>query len=110
MRFSEYLKQSARIEKSIAECWDREIKAESGKGPWFVRLFPGLRATTITVASRKRQALARQRHLLQRTYFADPSYLWNADALNAFRRTVPSSADAVKLLRDAAEAALNCEE
>jgi hypothetical protein len=110
MRFSEYLKQMTRLEKTIAECWDRESKAEAGKGPWFVRVFPGLRATTITVANRKRLALARQRHRLQREYFADAAFMWNVDAVNAFRRTVPSSHDAVELLRDAADAAINFEQ
>ena len=110
MRFSDYLKQMTRLEKTIAECWDREVRAESGKGPWFVRIFPGLRSTTITVANRKRLILARQRHRLQRDYFADPAFLWNADAVNAFRRTVPSSQDAVERLRDAADAAVNFEQ
>jgi hypothetical protein len=110
MRFSDYMKQRARIDRAISECWARETKAENGKGPWFVRIFPSLRETTITVASRKRAALAKQRHRLQREVFADPAYLWNGVALNAFRRTVPSSTEAVKLLRAAADAALRAEE
>lgn len=110
MRFSEYLKEMTRLEKTIVECWDREMRAEAGKGPWFVRIFPGLRSTTITVANRKRLALARQRHRLQCEYFGDPAFMWNADALNAFRRTVPSSHDAVERLRDAADAAINFEQ
>ena len=109
MRYSEYLKQAERLEKSIAEYRDREVKTETGKGPWFVRLFPGLRSTTIAVASRKRAALAQERYRLQRAAFADPAFLWNAGAVNAFRRTVPSSHDAIALLRDAADAALNSE-
>ena len=75
-----------------------------------MRLFPGLRSSTIAVASRKRLALAQQHHKLFRACFADPAYLWNGDAVNAFRRTVPSSPQAIKMLRDAADAALNCEE
>jgi len=110
MRYSDYLKRATRLEKSIAESWDREEKAETGKGPWFVRLFPGLRSSSIAVTSRKRRALAQEYHRLFRTTFADPAYLWNGDAVNAFRRTVPSSPQAVNMLRDAAEAALDCEE
>ena len=109
MRYSEYLKQAERLEKSIAELWDREVKAETGKGPWFVRIFPGLRSTTIAVASRKRAVLAAERYRLQRATFADPAFLWNAKAVNAFRQTVPSSHDAVVRLRDAANAALDSE-
>jgi hypothetical protein len=109
MRYSEYLKQAQRLEKAIAEYRDREMKTETGKGPWFVRLFPGLRSTTIAVASRKRSALAQERYRLQRAMFADPAFVWNAGAVNAFRRTVPSSHDAIVRLRDAADAALNSE-
>lgn len=110
MRFSDYVRQVARIDKTIAECWQREEKAESGKGPWFVRIFPGLRSTTISVANRKRAALAKERYRLQRAMFADPAFVWNGDAVNAFRRTVPSSADAVRMLRDAADSALDAQE
>jgi hypothetical protein len=109
MRYSEYLKKAERLEKSIAAYWDREMKTETGKGPWFVRIFPGLRSTTIAVASRKRGVLAGERHRLQRDYFADPAFLWNAGAVNAFRRTVPSSHDAIELLRNAANSALDSE-
>jgi hypothetical protein len=109
MRYSDYVKETGRLDKAIAECWDREARTASGKGPWFVRLFPGLRNTTIDVAGRKRGMLARQRAMLDRDFFAAPSTLWNDPAVAAFRQTVPSSQDAVACLRDAAEAALNAE-
>jgi hypothetical protein len=109
MRYSDYLKEAGRLEKAIAACWEREAKAAGGKGPWFVRLFPGLRNTTIDVAGRKRGMLARQRAKLDRDFFAASSTLWNDPAVAAFRQTVPSSQDAVTCLRHAAEAALNSE-
>jgi len=110
MRYSEFARRNARLEKAIAEYWSREVKAETGNGPWFVLLFPGLRSSTIAVANRKRLALINERHRLQRAYFGDPACMWNADAVNAFRRTVPSSPDAVSLLRTAADAALAADE
>jgi len=109
MRYSEYIKQATRLEKEIAECWNREVKVEAGKGPWFVHFIPSLRSSAIAVAKRKRQALAGERHRLEREYFADPAYVWNADAVNAFRRTVPSSPESVRLLHAAADAALDSE-
>ena len=109
MRYSEYLKRATRLQKEIAECWNREQKAAEGKGPWFVHFIPSLRSSAIAVASRKRQALARERHRLERDFFADPAVMWNAVAVNAFRRTVPSSPEAIRLLRSAADAALDSE-
>ncbi len=107
MRYGEYLKQTTRLEKEIADCLSREIKAANGNGPWYVRLFPSLRSTTIEVANRKRGVLARKRAQLEREMFADPSIVWNADVAAAFRKTVPSSPDAIERLRDAANAAFD---
>ncbi len=107
MRYAEYLKQAARLDKEIADCLNREIKAANGNGPWYVRLFPSLRNTTIEVANRKRGVLARQRAKLVRETFADPSTVWNIDASAAFRKTVPSSPEATEQLSAAANAALD---
>lgn len=107
MRYAEYLKQTTRLEKEIADCLGREIKTASGNGPWYVRLFPSLRSTTIEVANRKRGVLARRRAQLERETFADPSTVWNADAAAVFRKTIPCSPDAVERLRDAANAAFD---
>jgi hypothetical protein len=107
MRYEEYLKQATRLEKEIANCLSREIKAASGSGPWYVKLFPGLRSTTINVANRKRGVLARERAKLEREAFADPSTVWNADAAAVFRRAVPSSPEAIEHLRLAADAAFD---
>ena len=109
MRYSEYVKEAARLEKTIAECWQREVKATNGQGPWFVKLFPGLRNTTIDVAARKRGASARRRARLEREFFAAPTTLYNDAAVAAFRPAVPSSEDAVEVLRDAAVASLDME-
>ena len=105
MRYHEYLKQATRLDKGIANCLNREVKAANGTGPWYVRLFPSLRNTTIEVANRKRGVLARQRAQLVREMFADPSTVWNVDATAVFRRSVPSSPEAVEHLRNAANAA-----
>lgn len=107
MRYEEYLKQATRLEKEIANCLSREIKAANGSGPWYVKLFPGLRSTTINVANRKRGVLAHQRAILAREVFADPSTIWNVDVTAVFRRTVPSSPDAIEHLRSAADAAFD---
>lgn len=107
MRYAEYLKQATHLENNIAECLSREIRAANGKGPWYVRLFPSLRSTTIEVANRKRGVLARKRAQLERAMFADPSTVWNADVTAVFRKTVPSSPDAIERLRDAANAAFD---
>lgn len=107
MRYQEYLKEAVRLEKGIAECLDREIKAVNGTGPWYVKLFPSLRSTTIHVANRKRGILAHRRATLERETFADPANLFNVDANNVFRRTVFSSPDAMKRLQSAADAAVD---
>jgi hypothetical protein len=106
MRYAEYLKQATRLEREIADCLEREIKAANGSGPWYVKLFPGLRSTTIHVANRKRGVLARKRTMLEREMF-DPSTLWNADVNAVFRRTVPNSQEAVEHLRSVADAAFD---
>jgi hypothetical protein len=105
MRYSGYLKESARLEKTIAECWSREVKALNGQGPWFVRLFPGLRETAIDVAVRKRGAAALKRARLADEFFGAPATLNNDAAVAAFRPTVPGSDDDIAYLRDAAAAA-----
>jgi hypothetical protein len=105
MRYEEYLKQAERLEKQIAECLSREVKTANGSGPWFVKLFPGLRRTTINVANRKRGMFALQRAALEREVFADPSTVFNANANLVFRRTVPNSPEAVNNLRAVADAA-----
>jgi hypothetical protein len=110
MRYAEYLKQTTKLEKQIADCLGREIKAASGNGPWYVRLFPSLRSTTIEVANRKRGVLARKRAQLEREMFADPSTVWNADVTAVFRATVPSSPDAVERLREAANAMIDVQQ
>lgn len=107
MRYQEYLREATRLEKEIADCLSREIKAASGKGPWYVKLFPSLRSTTIHVANRKRGVLAHQRATLERDFFADPSHLFNADVNAVFRRTVPNSDEAVKHLQSVADAAVD---
>lgn len=107
MHYAEYQKQAARLEKEIANCLSREIKAANGSGPWYVKLFPGLRSTTINVANRKRGVLARARAKLEHEVFADPSTVWNADATAVFRRAVPSSPEAIEHLRSAADAAFD---
>lgn len=105
MRYQEYLKEAVRLEKEIADCLNREIKASTGTGPWYVKLFPSLRSTTIQVANRKRGVLAHKRASLEQEYFADPAHLFNADANAVFRRTVPNSPEAVKQLQSVADAA-----
>ena len=103
MRYAEYLKTLARLDKEIAECLRREEKAASGK-PWYFKVVPSLAANAIEVASEQRGKLARTRARLERETYA-ASLLWNVDPVAVFRRTVPSSPDAVALLRAAADAA-----
>jgi hypothetical protein len=107
MRYREYKNTAIRLEKQIAECLSREINAANGTGPWYVKIFPGLRETTIRVANRKRGILAHQRALLEREVFADPSILFNTTATACLRRTVPNSREAVAGLRSTADAALD---
>lgn len=105
MRYAEYHKKITRLDQRIAVYIDRETRATSGNGPWFVKLFPSLRQTAIDVASRKRVELARERARLEREQFGGASLLWNADPVAVFRRTVPSSQEAIERLRAAADAA-----
>ena len=106
MRYAEYHKKLARLDKEIAECVRREAKAASGS-PWYFRVVPSLAAKAIEEASAKRGELARQRARLEREIFGEASLLWNADPVAVFRRTVPSSDDAVERLRAAADAAFD---
>lgn len=107
MRYQEYLKKATRLEKQIAKCLSREINAVNGSGPWFVTLFPGLRDTTIKVANRKRGALAHKRTVLEREFFADPTILFNGNAITCLRRSVPNSPEAVAQLQVMADAKID---
>lgn len=107
MRYQEYLNEAARLEKQIAQCLSREIKAVNGTGPWFVKLFPGLRDTTIKVANRKRGVLAHKRAKLEREFFADPTILFNGNVTGCLRRTLPNSPEAVAQLRAMADAKID---
>ena len=107
MRYQEYLKEVTRLEKQIAECLGRETKAVNGTGPWFVRLFPGLRETTIKVANRKRGVLAHKRAMLERQVFGDPSILFNDSVTACLRHAVPNSPEAVVQLQAMADAKID---
>ncbi len=106
MRYQEYLKEATRLEREIAQCLSRETKAANGTGPWFVKLFPGLRETTIKVANRKRGVLAHKRTMLEREIF-DPSILFNTNLAACLRHTVPNSPEAVGQLQAMADASID---
>ncbi len=106
MRYGEYHKALARLDGEIAKQMDREVRAANGAGPWFLHLFPDLRGSVMDKAAGKRAALAQQRAHIEQEMFAAAALLWNANAAAVFRRTVPTSADAIAKLRAAADAAL----
>lgn len=106
MRYAEYHKEIARLDKEIAECLNREIRAANGK-PWYLGVMPSLAAKTIEAAAGRRAKLARKRARIDRETFGAASLLWNADPTAVFRRSVPSSESAVELLRVAADAAFD---
>ena len=106
MRYAEYHKNLARLDKEIAECLRREIRAANGS-PWYYRMMPSLAAKAIAAASTRRGELARQRARLERETFGASSLLWNVDPVAVFRRSVPSSDEAVSQWRAAADAAFD---
>jgi len=104
MRYAEYLEKVACLDKQIADCLKHEARAASGH-PWYLKVMPSLAARVIEDSARKRGALARRRAEIERSMFGAASLLWNADPTAFFRRTVPSSDEAVERLRAAADAA-----
>lgn len=104
MRYAEYHKKLARLDKQIAECVRREAKAAGGS-PWWFRVMPSLAAKAIDEVATRRGRLARERAKLEQDVFGASSLLWNTDPVAVFRRTVPSSEEAVEHLRAAADAA-----
>lgn len=106
MRYAEYHKKIARLDKEIAHCLRREARAASGS-PWYYRVMPSLATKAIEESSARRASLARQRAKLERDTFGAASLLWNADPVAVFRRTVPASEDTVERLRAAADAAFD---
>jgi hypothetical protein len=106
MRYAEYHKKIARLDKEIADCLRREARAASGS-PWYYRVMPSLAAKAIEESSARRAKLARARATLERDVFGAASLVWNADPVAVFRRTVPGSEQAVERLRAAADAAFD---
>lgn len=106
MRYAEYHKEVARLDKEIAKQLDREVRAGGNGGPWYLYLFPDMRPSAAEKAAKKRGELARQRTLLERQMFGADALIWNANPMAVFRRTVPASSEAVSTLRAAADAAL----
>lgn len=106
MRYAEYHKKVARLDKEIADCLRREARAASGS-PWYYRVMPSLAAKAIEESSARRAKLARSRAKLERDVFGAASLLWNADPEAVFRHTVPVSDEAVERLRAAADAAFD---
>jgi len=106
MRYAEYHKKIAHLDQEIAECFAREDRAASGK-PWYLKVIPSLAVKAIEASNQKRCMLARERAKLVRETFRGASLLWNADPNAVFRRTVPSSGEAVEQLRAAADAAFD---
>jgi len=106
MRYAEYHKALARLDSEIAKQMDREHRAANGAGPWYLHLFPDMRGSVIDKAAAKRSALAQQRAQFEQEMFGGAGVMWNANAAAVFRRTVPSSPEAIAMLRAAADAAL----
>jgi hypothetical protein len=105
MRYAEYHKKIARLDKEIADCQRREARAASGS-PWYYRVMPSLAAKAIEEASARRAKLARQRAKLERDVFGAASLLWNADPVAVFRK-VAASGQSAEDLRAAADAAFD---
>jgi len=63
MRYAEYHKEVARLDKEIAKQLDREVRASGNGGPWYLHLFPDMRTSVAAKAAKKRGELARQRAL-----------------------------------------------
>lgn len=107
MRYAEYQKAVARLDSEIAKKRTREQRAAQGRAPWYLHLFPDMRAAVIEKAAKERAVLAGKRATLEREMFGTASLLWNCDPAAVFRRSVPSSPEAVETLRAAADAALD---
>jgi hypothetical protein len=69
-----------------------------------------MRRSVSEKAARERLELVRQRTALERQMFFADALVWNSNPLVMFRREVPSSADAIAILRSAADAALSHKE
>jgi hypothetical protein len=106
MRYTEYQKKLARLDKDIADCLARENRAAEGR-PWYFRMMPSLAARVIEESTARREALAEKRLKLERKVFGADALMWNADPAAVFRRTVPGSDDSVAMLRAAADAAFD---
>lgn len=106
MRYAEYREKLACLDKEIADCVHREDRAASGH-PWYFKVMPILATMAIEEASNRRGKLARARARLERETFGAASLMWNVEPTAVFRRTIPSSDDAVERLRAAADAAFD---
>jgi len=106
MRYAEYREKLARLDKEIADCVRREDRAASGH-PWYFKVMPILATMAIEEASNQRGKLARARARFERETFGVASMMWNAEPTAVFRRTVPSSDDAVERLRASADASFD---
>lgn len=110
MRYAEYQREIARLDQEIAKKRGREVRATGGGGPWYLHVFPDMRRSVSEKAARERLELVRQRTALERQMFCADAMVWNSNPAIMFRRTVPSSADAITALRSAADAALSHKE
>lgn len=106
MRYAEYHKKMARLDRGIADCLQRETKAMTGEGPWYVRMFPSLRESAIKAANRKRGKLIGERNTLDAGMFAS-SLVWNTPVVGLFRSAAPASPEAMASLCEAADAAFD---
>lgn len=106
MRYAEYHKKLARLDKEIAACLVRESRVAEGR-PWYFRMMPSLAAKVIEETAARRETLAGKRAKLERDAIGADALMWNADPAAVFRRTVPGSDESVALLRSAADAAFD---
>jgi hypothetical protein len=104
MRYAEYQKKVARLDRQIGDCLRREERVASGR-PWYFKMAPSLAVSAIETSNRKRAVLARERARLDRETFGAASLIWNVEPTAVFLRTVPSSPEAIDQLRAAADAA-----
>ena len=104
MRYSEYLRNLSRLEKSIAGCRKTETKLEARGDGLLSRLFPRIHSSKMAAIRNKRTALCLERDRLVYGYFG--KVVQNVNMWTANARGIATSSYAVGFFKSAAEAAV----